>query len=227
MKKIVITILSLVFLLSCSGDDNGSSIVVNASPDTPDLVFPINNAVCTNVNLKFDWDAVVDPEGTTVSYLIDIATDADFATVLFTATTTESIQTFNLEKGIQYYWRVKARDSEGNESPYSENQSFSTEANAEVNTIPTVPTVAFPQNGGMATSGTVSLSWDATDADSDTLVYDIYFGETNPPELVTENLTITSFEVSVTNGVQYYWRVAVKDNHQNVTVGQVWNFMGN
>ena len=227
MKKILITIASLSFLISCGGDDDGTPILINEAPGVASLIFPTNNLICTNFNLEFDWSTVTDPEGDTISYIIDIATEADFGTVLFTATTTATERTFTLEKGVTYYWRVKVRDSEGNESAYSETQSFITEPDAGVNTLPYAPTAVTPQNGATLTANTVSLAWDATDADGDTLVYDVYFGDTNPPQLMSENLTTSSFDVSLVTGTQYYWRVVVKDDHEGVTLGQIWSFTTN
>ncbi|GAA4277601.1 hypothetical protein [Aquimarina mytili] len=226
MKKIFITLITLSLVLSCSGDDDGGATraLTNEALVAPGLVFPTQNLTCTNFNLEFTWNSISDPEGDDISYIIDISTDNNFGSISFTAVTTEALQAFTLEKGVTYYWRVKARDSEGNESDYSTTQSFFTEPDAGINTIPYAPTAVTPLDGATPTGNTVSLAWDTTDADGDTLVYDVYFGETNPPQLTTENITTTNFDVSVASDTQYYWRVVVKDSNQGTTIGQVWNF---
>ena len=226
MKKIVVILMSLSVLFSCSGDDNGAAIItsINGAPGAPALVFPTDNLICTNFNLEFDWNAVTDPEGDAVSYIIDIATDANFDVVVFSALTTVTTQLFTLEKGVTYYWRVKVRDSEGNESGYSETQSFITEPDAGINTIPYPPTAVTPQDGAVISGNTVSLEWTATDADGDALTYDVYFGDTNPPILVSENQENSTLELSLSANTAYYWRLVVKDENGGAVIGQVWNF---
>ncbi|WP_282079608.1 hypothetical protein [Aquimarina algiphila] len=70
----------------------------------------------------------------------------------------------------------------------------------------------------------IILDWDATDEDNDPLTFDLYFGDTNPPVLVSENINVSTFDVTVLANTAYYWRVVVKDDKQGATVGQIWNF---
>ncbi|WP_282086772.1 hypothetical protein [Aquimarina algiphila] len=223
MKHFYIVILSSLFLFSCSGDDNTVVQLVNNVPSIPSLVFPTNNLVCTNFNLEFDWGAAVDSDGDALSYTIDIATDSGFTTILFTATTTETVNTFTLEKGTTYFWRVKAIDSMGNESKYSDVQTFFTEPDAGVNTIPNAPLIISPSLGERVSGTNITLDWDATDEDNDPLTFDLYFGDTNPPVLVSENINVSTFDVTVSANTTYYWRVVVKDDKQGTTIGQIWN----
>ena len=134
--KRYIALVSMIALLSCSNDDNGGPgpIPQNVDPTIPVLVFPTNNLTCTGIDLGFSWNASTDADGDTISYVIDISTVPSFGSVAFTATTTGRTRTFDLEKGITYFWRVKARDRQGNESAYSSPQSFFTEPEASVNT---------------------------------------------------------------------------------------------
>lgn len=226
MKKISITIFSVLLLHSCSGNDDfiPQSVIENVDPTAPSLLFPTNNLVCTNFNLEFDWNVAVDADGDSVSYTVDIATDSEFTTVLFSATTTETGNTFTLEKGTTYFWRVKAIDSEGNDSDYSTTQTFFTEPDAETNTIPNAPELVSPFLGEKLFGSTVNLDWDATDTDNDSLSYDVYFGDSNPPVLFAENIDITMLDATVSSGTTYYWRVVVKDSHQSAIIGQIWNF---
>lgn len=225
MKKIFIILVSLSTLLSCSGDDDrGGAISINETPGIPDLVFPTNGLTCTNFNLEFDWNSVTDPNGDTVSYVIDLAADDSFTNIVFTAVTTEIFRTFTLEKGVTYYWRVKARDSQGSESAYSVTQSFFTEPDAGVNTLPTAASIENPSLGEELSQSSTTLSWTASDVDEDVLSYDVYFGDTNPPSLVAENLETTTFEVTLSANTTYYWQVVVKDANEGAVIGQVWDF---
>ncbi|MCK8523807.1 hypothetical protein M0D21_19655 [Aquimarina sp. D1M17] len=216
----------LGLMISCSGDDDGGTpfFTQNSAPAVPGLVFPTNNLTCTSIALEFVWGVAIDVDGDSVSYDIEISEESDFSTIAFTATTTTTGKVFDLEKGVTYYWRVKAIDSEGNESDYSSTQSFFTEPEATINTLPGVPELVTPALGSRLSGSLVTLRWSATDSDDDALSYDLYFGDTNPPVLFAENIDVNTFDVSVSPGTAYYWRIVVKDIHQSATIGQVWNF---
>ncbi|GAA4273685.1 fibronectin type III domain-containing protein [Aquimarina gracilis] len=224
--KIYIALLSTALVLSCSGDDDGGPQIdlSNADPTIPSLIFPTNNLTCTNIDLTFSWNAATDSDGDTISYVIDISTDSSFDTIAFTVTTTQRNRTFNLDKGVTYFWRVKAMDNKGNESDYSATQSFFTEPDAAVNTLPNAPEVVSPEIGSRVSETTITLNWNASDADGDTLVYDVYFGDTDSPALVAEAIDVSTLDVSVSSGTTYYWRVVAKDPNQSATMGQLWNF---
>jgi len=75
-----------------------------------------------------------------------------------------------------------------------------------------------------------TLSWTAaTDPDGDTVNYDVYLNATNdsnPTELIAENLTETSFSIEnrlevLTN---YAWKVIAKDNHGGSTSSAIYTF---
>ncbi|GAA4276687.1 fibronectin type III domain-containing protein [Aquimarina mytili] len=226
VKKYIIALVSVVLVLSCSSDDDGApvSLVQNEAPTIPKLVFPTNNLTCASIDLEFAWNTATDADGDTVSYVIEIAATDSFATVLFTAVTTDAKKVFDLEQGITYYWRVKARDDKGNDSVYSEVQSFFTEPEAAVNTIPTAPELVSPGLGDRVSGTTITLDWEASDADNDSLSYDVYFGAIASPTLIEEDITASELEITVSPSTIYYWRVVVKDSNQNAAMSQVWNF---
>lgn len=228
MKKIFITLCSVFILLSCHGDDDftstGNPFITNQAPVAPSLVFPTNNLSCTNFNLELDWTTVLDPDKDAVEYIIDITTSSNFSVVLFTKTTSQTKHNFTLEKGMNYFWRVKARDTKGNESDYSNTQTFYTEPEAGVNSVPSVPAVISPALGDTISGSMVNLDWNTTDADGDALVFDVYFGDVNPPPLFAQNRSTSALNVSIFANKIYYWRVVAKDDKQGVAIGQVWNF---
>ncbi|MDY8134885.1 hypothetical protein [Aquimarina sp. 2201CG5-10] len=232
MKYIYILIFSLLFLSACSNEDFPDEVIQvpdieNNFPSIPGLVFPTNNLVCTNFNLEFKWSTVIDIDGDAIAYQIDLAYDNTFSNILFSVTTSEPTWVFTLEKGTTYFWRVKAIDSEQNESEYSEVQSFFTEPEAGVNTIPYGPEIISPALRTTVSGSAVTLDWSATDADQDPLLFDVYFGDVNPPPLVSENLQGSTFDVNISSDTTYYWRVVVKDDKQGVAIGRVWNFNTN
>jgi len=78
----------------------------------------------------FDWEDVTDPSG--VSYTLQVASDADFTTIVLEReglsgseyTVAEEEKLEPTEKEAPYYWRVKAVDSAFNESEWTYPISF-------------------------------------------------------------------------------------------------------
>ncbi|WP_109433995.1 hypothetical protein [Aquimarina sp. AU119] len=231
MRKIYIILLSLCVLLSCSReefvDEAPKPEPVNENPTIPNLIFPANNQVCTNFKLGFDWEASSDANGDAIAYQIDIATNDTFENILFSITTSETTRAFNLEKGNTYYWRVKAIDSKQSESEYSVIQAFFTEPDAGVNHVPFSPSVISPKPGEEVSGNIITLDWDATDTDDDPLLFDVYFGTTNPPVLLAQDISVSALDVNGSPNTTYYWRVVVKDDKQGVAIGRVWSFRRN
>ena len=231
MKNIIITLCSILLLVSCTEEESINLDYplndLRVEPTTPSLIYPTNNLVCTNFNLEFDWTTSRTITGGEISYLIEIASDSEFNQILFSSTAEESGSIFTLAQGTSYFWRVKAKDNKGYESPYSSIQSFITEPEATTNIIPAISSTATPATGATVTGNSTTLQWDATDGDNDPLVYDVYFGESNPPQLFAENLSASSLEVTIEASKTYYWRVIAKDSHQGVAISRVWNFETN
>lgn len=86
-------------------------------PNQPQNSLPANNSTqIINQNVNFSWTIPAD-SGTiqsTISYVIEIASDTAFANILQTsnATGTTFQQTFTSTG--DYYWRVRAKDAAGN-----------------------------------------------------------------------------------------------------------------
>ncbi len=227
MRYLYITILAALFF-SCDNEEflavdfpfNDSDLVL----EIPILKYPTDNLICTNFDLEFKWDNSYSVFGGPYIYSVEIAKTNDFKEVLFNASTTDNSFAFTLENETAYFWRVKARDKKGYESPYSPVQSFFTEPIAIVNTLPVISSVITPSHEQNISGSNITLGWSATDADEDALTYDVYFGETNPPALVADNTVASSYDVTIAANKTYYWRVVAKDTNQGVTISQIWSF---
>ena len=69
------------------------------------------------------------------------------------------------------------------------------------------------------------LQWECTDPENDNLTYDIYFGLTNTPPLVSTSISNTSYDPgTLTSNTTYYWQVIASDNLGNNREGPVWEF---
>ncbi|MBL4724793.1 MAG: hypothetical protein JKY73_05355, partial [Lutibacter sp.] len=138
----------------------------------------------------------------------------------------ETLKTLTLEKGIAYYWRVKAVDAKNASSEYSSVYQFYTEGEGESNHLPFSPILVSPELSSVVTELTANLQWTASDVDTeDALTYDVYFGTENPPSVLSsENQSTTSLEVDLISSTTYYWKVVVKDGQGGQTIGQIWSF---
>ncbi len=94
--------------------------------------------------------------------------------------------------------------------------------NPVCNILPVV-TNLNPLNGeiDLPISG-VTLSWDASDLDEDTLTYDVYFGESLA--LVSSDQTEKTFDLgSLSPGTTYFWQIVAKDGFGEFS-GEIWSF---
>lgn len=227
-NSIYLLIISLAFA-ACSGGDDPKP-AENTAPTVPVLSLPVDNKLCLDNNVSFQWQASTDAEKDVIAYQIQIAKDNAFSQIAMTLDNSSlSTSTLQLDKNTAYYWRVKATDTKGLSSAYSSTFKFYTSGEAVVNHLPFLPELISPTFNSALSTTTASLKWNASDVDaSDVLTYDVYFGTANPPTAkVSENASSKSFDVTLQPTTQYYWKIVVKDNKGGETVGQVWKFKTN
>jgi hypothetical protein len=218
-----------VSLWSCGGGggDDPAPTPVNTAPTVPTLTYPTNNLLCIDNVLNFTWNASTDAEGGVITYEIQVSKNNLFTQIVHTLTSTTTNKSITLEKGIAYYWRVKATDNKSAASNYSATNQFYTEGFGIVNHLPFSPVLVSPALNSVQTTATVNLQWTASDVDtSDTLTYDVYFGtDTDNLAIVSPtNQSANSLSRTVAASTKYYWKVTVKDGKGGQTIGQVWNF---
>ena len=89
-------------------------------------------------------------------------------------------------------------------------------------------TTGNPEIDSSVAAGTISLNWKGADTNTDdVLSYELFFGETIDPPLVSSDLTSETSDIAVESGKTYYWKVNTLDNFGAKTIGQVWNFSVN
>lgn len=117
-----------------------------------------------------------------------------------------------------YHWRVIAHDAQGHATP-GPLWSFTT---GRHNNPPSI-TLLEPENGSFDNAINQALFWNATDPDGNGVVFDIYFGTTNPPPFVGMRST-TFYMPLLAEGTQYYWRVVARDAPHSETSSPIWTF---
>jgi hypothetical protein len=228
MKKLIYLSLVGALFFSCSKDEDASE-GINVAPTSPTLVSPANNKLCVDKAVSFQWNASKDENNDPILYLIEVAKDKDFTKILFTAKSAANYQNFDLEKATAYYWRVKALDIKGLSSIYSATFSLYTTGEGIANYLPFLPDLIAPELNALISPKAAQLKWSAKDVDvKDKLVYDVYFGTTNPPvDRIGSNVEAMSLDVAIVGAKEYFWKVVVKDDKGGATVGQIWRFRTN
>lgn len=216
--------ISLSFMMnSCGGSD---SIDENTAPTVPSQVFPLNNTICIENNVVFQWSKSTDAEGNLISYHIEISEDNTFETLSKNEVSFSESKIISLEKGKAYYWRIKATDDKSADSNYSPVMQFVTEGEGTINHVPFAPTLISPSKDTEVEGASTTLSWSSSDVDGDSLTYDVYLDtKTDPVTKVSENQTATTFEATgLEASTKYYFKVVVKDGNGASSIGQVWSF---
>ena len=226
MRNLLYIAILSISLWSCGGGGGDTPTpppVVNTAPTVPTLTSPTNNLLCTDNVLNFQWNASTDSQGDAITYQIEVSKNAQFNPLAHNVTSTTASKSITLEKGVAYYWRVKATDSKSAASNYSATFTLYTEGVGITNHLPFSPVLVSPVLNSVQTAATVNLQWTASDVDaSDALTYDVYFGTANPPTaIVSSNQSANSSNRTVIASTKYYWKVVVKDGKGGQTVGQV------
>lgn len=229
MKKTYIYLVVILgFMVSCGGgdDDPIEETPENRPPSVPEQVYPLNNTLCINNTVDFQWSESKDLDNDKITYKVEISENSGFTSIAQTKTVSTNSTTITLEKGKVFYWRVKAIDSENAESDFSSSSQFLTEGEGVTNHLPFSPDLVVPNSNEIIDGTSAILSWSASDADADTLTFDVYLDTVNPPlTKVSDNQTETTYSASnLTVATTYYFKVVVKDGKGGETIGQVWSF---
>lgn len=231
MKKSHIYLIAIIanVFISCSsggGDSKEPEPENNTAPTVPIQVYPLNNTICIDNNIVFEWDTSTDAEGNLITYTVEIAENNGFSPISKVETSTSLSKLISLEKGKAYYWRIKATDNKSAESTYSPVAQFLTEGDGVSNHIPFAPTLVSPALNSEIDGTSTTLSWSASDVDGDPLTYDVYFDTDEDPKVkVVENHSSTTYNATgLSATTTYYFKVVVKDDKGAASIGQIWSF---
>ncbi|MEM8763845.1 MAG: hypothetical protein AAGD88_08535 [Bacteroidota bacterium] len=227
MRRPILSLSVLLFLVACQADTDLPSFVLNPTEVT--LVFPENNSICTEGTIlsdtesevTFEWSEAVTGD----SYLVRL-TD-------LTTGNTENIQSdavqmpIILKRGNPYTWRVVTLMNASGNSAESETGSFYNAGPGIDSYVPFPATILSPEMGQTfpANRSSVNLSWTGADLDNDIANYDVYFGTVSPPELFLENLIENRLDdITVQSGNTYYWRILTRDAQGNASKTVIFTF---
>lgn len=94
------------------------------------------------------------------------------------------------------------------------------------NTPPITPKNPDPEHQEENVEISTDLSWDGGDPDGDEVTYDVYFGDSNPPVLVSWNQSKTTYDPPgmLEYDNTYYWKIIARDEHGETSEGSIWYF---
>ncbi|NBC15871.1 MAG: T9SS type A sorting domain-containing protein [Bacteroidetes bacterium] len=161
---------------------------------------PADGATVSHTAITFQWQAATDAD----TYHLQVATDTDFNDLAFEQTgLTGTVRSLtSLQPGTDYVWRVRGINAFG-EGDWSTPLSFST-----LPAAPAAVALTSPPDGAGATSGIVTLQWQAADR-ADTydvqVATDATFGtlEVDESGLASTELEVGPLDYSTT----HHWRV--------------------
>ncbi len=192
----------------------------NTPPNTPSTPSGPGSGD-TGTSYSYSTSAT-DPDGDQVKYTFDWGDGTTSETGLVNSGTTAS-ESHSWSSPGTYYVKAKATDSEGAPSGWSNSKKVTISA---TNNPPYFPSNPLPENHATDVPTDADLSWAGGDPDhGDTVTYDVYFGTSATPPLVSNGQTGTSYDPgTLQNYTTYYWRIVARDNHTASTTGPLWDF---
>ena len=207
------------------------SFTTRQEPNHPPVIgsdsVPSDGATGLSPNVSFEWYCYDPDPQDTVTYDFYFGTDNPPIAKLYVDLHSTATTVQNLSYSTTYYWRIVAKDSR-NAWTYGPIWSFTT--GAHPNSPPNPPSNPRPSDGATGQPTDVTLSWSCSDPDpGDTLTYDLYFGQDNPPmhPLYTNLTKNTASVTGLEPGKVYYWRIIASDNQGGTAPGPVWSFRTN
>ncbi|MGE5438646.1 MAG: fibronectin type III domain-containing protein [Bacteroidota bacterium] len=169
-------------------------------PEAPQLYSPANQSVDRPLTQSVSWSTISDA----ISYEVMVANDSLFYSgVRDTVVTAIYRELWWLQNNRKYYWRVKAIDYFGQESPWSVTWGFTTVAAA-----PPKPVLQSPSDGLTGQPQSILFKWyPAEGAKIYTLelAADTFFNNVTHH---IDTLKTNSMQISgLKNGMKYFWRV--------------------
>jgi hypothetical protein len=190
--------------------------VDNLAPSAPELLSPANDATDQPLDTVLDWNASADLNCDALTYNIRFGT-ANPPPLVASGLSETGYDPGPLQGNTTYYWSVTASD--GFSQAASPTWHFTT-----LNRPPDAAQPVAPVDGAQDVPTNQTLEWKGSDPDGDTLTYDLAFGDVNPPPVIANGLTGTTYDPGLLQPyTTYYWAVTTSDSLTQ-TASATWQF---
>jgi hypothetical protein len=192
----------------------------NDPPEDPSEPDPYNAETDVYITTDLSW-ACSDPDNDDITYDVYFGTTSPPSKVVSNQTELTYDPPGELDFNTEYYWQIVAWD-EYQYSTVGSIWSFTTEENAP----PFSPSNPDPYDGEVDVDINVLLKWTGGDPNpGDSVMYDLYFGTTNPPPLEAGDLLQNAYDPGTLElDTVYYWKVVSEDSLGLTTEGSIWHF---
>jgi hypothetical protein len=228
MKKILVNILSLILLYSCSDGGSEDFNLNENNPESSILLFPEKDLECTkgtsenstNSTVIFKWNKSANTDLYNLS-LVNLKTN--ITTVYSTTLNQLSVE---VSKATPYSWSVTSKSNITDKIAVSEVWRFYSAGDGVITYAPFPAQTDSPKNSDVVESinNKTLLDWNAVDLDNDILSYEVYFGTDKNPLLYKSGLSESTIEVSIVSGVNYFWYIITKDKKGNTSRSEIFSF---
>ena len=214
----LVVTLSINLLAGCSDESAGPER--EHPPRSPHSPVPADGAAAQDTFITLSWQCS-DPDGDDLEFQVHIQPEGG-AEENYPADQMSLAMPDPLESYTEYTWNVTASD--GNGSTTGPDWTFTTCADMEM--PPETPENPSPPHLSSGQPINISLLWQCSDPNlDDSITYDIYFGQNNPPPLLYADLPSSNCDPGqLEYSITYYWYVSAEDEAQNRTEGPVWSF---
>jgi YD repeat-containing protein len=191
-------------------------------PNIPGSPSPENHSTGVPLDADLSWTGGDPDAGDTVTYDVYFGTSGSVTRV----SDDQSACTYDpgtLNSNTEYSWKIVARDNHG-AATVGPLWDFST--GPAPNNPPGMPSNPLPANQATDVAINADLSWTGGDPDpGDTVTYDVYFGTSASPPLVSIGQTGTTYDPgTLSYTTRHYWKIVARDNHEALTSGPLWDF---
>lgn len=216
-------------LVACSGGDGGGNPEPQPvpAPQAATLVFPGNNSTCLE-------GEVISPTQSRVTFQWNESqnTDSYQLVVRNLNTNQESSQspstsqaTLTIARGAPFQWYVVSKAAGTNQTATSAQWRFYNEGPGISNYAPFPAEAVYPARGAhISGAGTLALEWEGADVDDDIADYEVFFGTAPEADVSAGTTFLPSWEVTVTSGQTYYWKVQTRDAAGNSSESEIFDF---
>ena len=233
MKKSVFVFV-LIMLVSCSKGSDSPEEALPLNPSSPTLIYPNNNEPCL--------DAVsLNDSQSQIAFNWNQSDNTDNYTLIITNLSTNETQeipvsfppyTATLSKAEPFAWKVRANGETGSTPAESDRWKFYLSGDHK-------QTMRLFQQSYYSTSfstvsanndGEITLSWIATDVDSDIATYTLFMDTDDASTEVTQLAYASGnvqYNIAVETNQTYRWRVVTLDQTGNTSDSGIYGFRVN